>query len=163
MEAVVSLSLTTDVCVPLFYFRPHFLPLNDLSGPWNLSRMTGRTLKCCARHREHQNWTNMAQIRPQKVKIALLLGKDKMDQKGLTDHSSPILIFLVPNTTFLSTPCWTRWVSGPWKVIKWRKMRPERFPLGALLSQLNRKNLHFFLFPSSFFTSKWLSRALKPI
>ena len=62
---------------PLFLFRASFkwgkFPLlNDLPGPWNPSRSTGRTQRCCARHQEHQNRTDVAQISPRNVKIVCM-------------------------------------------------------------------------------------------
>ena len=69
--------------LPLFDFRPHFSPLNDLPGPWNLSRQAGRTQKWCVGYKEHQNRTTVARFSSWKVKIALLLGKAKMGPKRL--------------------------------------------------------------------------------
>ena len=43
-------------------FWPHFLPFNDLPGPWNPSRSTGRTQKCCVGYQEHQNRSAVARF-----------------------------------------------------------------------------------------------------
>ena len=45
-------------------FWPHFLPFNDLPGPWNPSRATGRTQKSCVGYQEHQNRTAVARFSP---------------------------------------------------------------------------------------------------
>ena len=45
-------------------FWPHFSPLNDLPGPWNPYRSTGRTQKSCVGYQEHQNRTAVARFSP---------------------------------------------------------------------------------------------------
>ena len=132
--------------LPFVDLQPHFSPLNDLPRPWNPSRLTGRTQKCCARHQEHQNRTNVAQISPRNVKIALLLGKDKMGQKGLK-QATAVLFWCswYPTQLFWVRPVALDGFQGPGRSFSGEKWGWKVFHSGPCYHTMTGKISHFLI------------------